>query len=97
MAITWYSCFQLRTTKTVLALSHDQAVESVTAYTTRRSERLSLKSRSSSEAIDKEIQPKTPVKRARKTRDNGAASKDTCKCYAVIDPAWWSLFLLETF
>lgn len=53
------------------------AVESVTAYTTRRSERLSLKSRSSSEAIDKEIQPKTPVKRARKTRDNGAASKDT--------------------
>ncbi|XP_024386062.1 methyl-CpG-binding domain-containing protein 10 [Physcomitrium patens] len=52
------------------------AFEPVTPNVTRRSARLSMKGRSLFEAIDKEMEPKTPVKKARKSRHNGTANKD---------------------
>lgn len=66
-----------------LVLLCHKAFEPVTPNVTRRSARLSMKGRSLFEAIDKEMEPKTPVKKARKSRHNGTANKDECEFLIV--------------
>lgn len=66
-------------------LCHEAAEAMTPNGTRRRSARLNLNGRSLIEAIDKEMQPEEPpLKRARKSLQNGTKNKDDGECLVAL-------------